>query len=120
MSFEFENTEAYKRVRKNLIKDLPKADDDIKKVENLAIKKPSSGYSLSGFGKNIIRKLRGKLRSYNKGKSSGLRFLYLHCETSIVPLLIYNKGKFKQEDQMKEKLREQLKEVKQELDINDE
>lgn len=126
MRFDFQKTYAYERVRKNLIKDLPNADEDIENVENVATNKPDHGVVISGSkyaseSKYTIRKLRGQLKSSkNKGQSSGLRFIYLHLQTSIIPLLIYNKGQFKQEKDVKAKVRAQLVEVKQELEINDE
>lgn len=126
MRFEFKKTEAYERVRKNLIKDLSQADNDIKKVEDKATKKPNHGQTVSGKkyaseGQYTIRKIRGELKSSKgKGQRSSLRLIYIHKETSIIPLLIYEKKQFKQEKDVTSKVRKQFEEVKQELDIDNE
>jgi hypothetical protein len=115
MSSQLVITETYKKVRSQLIKRYPKSEADIKNCEQYTTKHPRKGDSCTGYGDHEIRKIRGKLKSYKLGKSSGLRLIYLYDEPKVVPVLIFKKGQFKQEQAVKDSVLEQLSNIISEL-----
>ena len=70
-----------------------------------------------GFSPLSVRKIRVGLPEYKIGKRSGLRLLYLNIPTKekIVPLAIYRKKLFSNEQDVKKRISEALKTLEKEL-----
>jgi len=97
-----------------IFKKYPNSQKDIEtELSNLA-KKPMAGNAIPGFSPNQIRKLRIPLKKYNIGKSNGLRIIYLvdPRNNRITKLHIYCKKQYRGEQEVKENVRNALKELK--------
>lgn len=70
-----------------------------------------------GFSPLSVRKLRIGLPEYKIGKRGGLRLLYLSipAKEKIVPLAIYRKKLFNNEQNVKKRIKEALKYLEKEL-----
>jgi hypothetical protein len=109
-------TFVFKRILDEVLDAYPlDADSVYDYLNNLSAKFPA-GDRCPGYGMEV-RKLRIPLPRYRFSASKGLRLLVLKLEQadSLLPLVVYKKGRFKRENEAiawtKSKLREILQEV---------
>ena len=105
-----------KQLQKSLKKhpnSLPHVSRTINDLEN----NRQQGDVYPGFSPLSVRKLRIGLPEYKIGKRSGLRLLYLSipAKEKIVPLAIYRKKLFSNEQDVKKRISEALKALEKEL-----
>jgi hypothetical protein len=104
---------AFERQLKTIFKKYPNSQQDINtKIEDL-VKNPLQGDVYPGFNPLIVRKIRMGLRAYKIGDRSGLRLIFLHSQEKLVvaPLVIYKKGAYGREHEVKEMIINTLKEI---------
>ena len=113
--FGFKVTAAYKSSKVKLLKKYPKADKDESAAATAVRNCPNLGDLFPGVGGYGTRKARFPLRSYNIGKSGGLRLIFFPTATFIVPVHIYAKRMCRTETEEIEKVKENLRLIIQEL-----
>ena len=78
---------------KDVIKDFPKAKSDIYDfLVNLSAS-PGLGDPVPGYGGKVFKQ-RWSLKSYNIGKTGGLRIYYYFHEGLLAPFFIFSKKQF--------------------------
>jgi hypothetical protein len=77
---------------------------------------PFAGDAYPGFLPFHIRKLWIALKAYRLSKRNGLRFIYLVIAeiSTIIPLHIYKKGEYKQEQEVLHRIKRNVKSIIQE------
>jgi len=82
---------------KDIIRDYPKAKSDIFDFLNYLSSTPTLGDPVPGYAGKVFKERWG-LKSYNIGKSGGLRIYYYFKGTLVVPFFIYTKRQFADAD----------------------
>ena len=103
---------AFERRLKKIFKRYPKAEKEIEKQIRAVAERPTLGDRIPGYGELSLYKHRIGLRSYRIGKRGGLRLIYLHVPGVCVSLVtIYAKPDYRGEQDVKENIREALREI---------
>ncbi len=113
MSYLIEYPRPFKSHLKEVIKKFPRCEKRIASQIEILSENPDTGDSYPGFGEISVRKIRIPLPEYSIGQSKGLRliFIILPSKNKIVPLVIYQKGKYAAEHDIKRLVINYLKEV---------
>jgi len=120
MSLEFRFCPVFKSILKNLLISFPNAEKNIVNTI-LSLKDDPRGNPYPGFQEFLVKKIRLSLKEYRIGKRKGLRFIYLlvNEKNMIIPLHIYKKGGYKKEDKVKKSIKENLKQILEELKLGE-
>lgn len=104
--------EGFKRQLARIIKEYPKAEDQINKDIRKIEASPQSGDLIPGF-RHMTRKTRIGIKKYNIGKSSGLRliWLYLSKENILLYLCVYMHKDFKDEKSVRNLINNSINEA---------
>lgn len=116
MPYSLEYSRSFNTCLKRILKKFPNSERTIRKeIERLGIN-PDQGDKYPGFGAFAVRKMRIRLPEYGMGKRGGLRLIFLvHPEKGkIVPLILYQKGLFP-EQEVRAAIIAALKEIAAEL-----
>jgi mRNA-degrading endonuclease RelE of RelBE toxin-antitoxin system len=90
MPYDLNIPKYFWEIAKNLLDKYPKAKSDIFDLLEFISQHPETGDKIPGY-EGKIRKTRGGLKSYNEGKSGGLRIIYYYHGSLLAPLFIYSK-----------------------------
>jgi hypothetical protein len=104
---------AFKRSLKDVLDKFPKSKKAIEKhITDLTIN-PEQGDIYPGFNQQIVRKTRVNLKEYNLSSKKGLRFIFLSLPDKgiLLPLHIFKKGEYKQEQQVKKDIITKLRSI---------
>ncbi len=117
MPCELRKFKPFEHQLSNISKKYTNSTKSIEKQVNKLANNHGNGSRYPGFGDLEIRKTRLPLKAYGIGKSKGLRVitLYLPEKNIISPIVIYKKGKYGTENEVKELIRNTLKEILKEL-----
>ncbi|WP_320008496.1 hypothetical protein [Maridesulfovibrio sp.] len=112
-----EETEAYLRYERSLLKKYPQAEYDIKRAKKKIIRSPCRGVVYRGRNKIALRKIRISIRILRISSRKGLRLFYFFSEkkNKAVPIFIFKKGRPQTEGQVMKLFNRAVKEVVAEL-----
>ena len=89
-------TKTFAKSYEDILKKYPKSKEEIEKfIDTIDVK-----FEMADIYPGIVpevRKLRIALRSYNIGKSAGVRLICAKFSKIYIPIFIYKKGQFKKE-----------------------
>lgn len=114
---ELQETNAYLRYEKNLLKKYPQAEKDIAKAKKLILAKPSKGVVYRGLNTLALRKIRVAISMLRISARRGLRLFYFYSEKKdkAVPIYIFKKGHPQTEGQVMKLFNHAVNEVVTEL-----
>ncbi|WP_319760208.1 hypothetical protein [Maridesulfovibrio sp.] len=112
-----QETNAYLRYEKHLLKKYPQAKRDIKRAKKKILKRPTRGVVYRGSGKIALRKIRVSIRILRISPRKGLRLFYFYSEkkNKAVPIFIFKKGRPQTEGQVMKLFNRAVNEVVAEL-----
>ncbi|WP_432737492.1 hypothetical protein [Maridesulfovibrio sp. FT414] len=114
---QLQETEAYLRYEKSLLKKYPQAQKDIAKAKKLILKKPGNGVVYRGLNTLALRKIRVAITMLRISARKGLRLFYFYSEkkNKAVPIYIFKKGHPQTEGQVMKLFSRAVDEVVAEL-----
>lgn len=120
MPYSVELSKSFISFLKEVLKKFPKSRKRIGKQISALAENPVQGNAYPGFGEISVRKMRISLQEYRISKSKGLRLIYvvLPSKEKIVPLVIYKKGKYAGEHEIKNLVIAKVKEINDHIDRN--
>ncbi|WP_320175357.1 hypothetical protein [Maridesulfovibrio sp.] len=112
-----QETEAYLRYERTLLKKYPQAQNDINRAKKKILRRPSRGVVYRGLNKIALRKVRVAIRILRISPRKGLRLFYLYSEkkNKAVPIFIFKKGRPQTEGQVMKLFNRAINEVVAEL-----
>lgn len=112
-----QETDAYLRYEKSLLKKYPQAQRDIKRAKKKILRRPSRGVVYRGRNKIALRKIRISIRILRISPRKGLRLFYFYSEekNKAVPIFIFKKGRPQTEGQVMKLFNRAINEVVEEL-----
>ncbi|WP_319779489.1 hypothetical protein [Maridesulfovibrio sp.] len=112
-----QETDAYLRYEKSLLKKYPQAERDISRAKKKIIKRPARGVVYRGLNKIALRKVRVAIRILRISPRKGLRLFYFYSEkkNKAVPIFIFKKGRPQTEGQVMKLFNRAVNEVVKEL-----
>ncbi|MEW6659973.1 MAG: hypothetical protein AB1424_15045 [Thermodesulfobacteriota bacterium] len=113
MSFDVQRLPPFDGNLEKVLKKYPLSSTRINGLINSIGNSYQDGDVYPGFGECQVRKIRLGLEEYNLKPRKGLRliFLVIPKKNKIVPLIVYKKGEFKSEDEIKHKVKKHLKDL---------
>ena len=116
MPLEISFCPTFKALFEKTIASFIKSRKDVSESIN-SLKSGPTGNTYPGFKEHVVKKIRIALKEYKIGKRKGLRFIYLYLKdkNKLIPLFIYKKGVFKNENKIKEKIKHVLPKILIEL-----
>ncbi len=114
---QLQETNAYLRYEKSLLKKYPQAGKDIAKAKRQIVSKPSRGVVYRGLNTMALRKIRVAISLLRISARKGLRLFYLYSEKKNKAVLIYifKKGRPQTEGQVMKQFSHAVDEVISEL-----
>jgi len=113
MPFDIQRLPTFDSNLEKVLKKYPLSSTRINDLVNTIGDFYKNGVIYPGFGECQVRKIRLGLEEYNLKPRKGLRliFLVIPKKNKIVPLMAYKKGEFKSEDEVKNKIKKQLRDL---------
>lgn len=114
---KLQETCAYLRYERNLLKKYPQAEKDIARAKKLIMKKPARGVVYRGLNRVALRKVRVAISILRISARKGLRLFYFYSEKKdkTVPIFIFKKGRPQTEGKVMEMFNRAVNEVISEL-----
>lgn len=114
---KLQETDAYLRYEKSLLKKYPQARKDIVKAKSQIIRKPAGGVVYRGLNTMPLRKVRVAISMLRISARKGLRLFYFYSEkkNKAVPIFIFKKGRPQTEGQVMKLFSHAVDEVVAEL-----
>ncbi len=114
---KLQETCAYLRYEKSLLKKYPQAKRDILRAKKKILKRPVRGVVYRGLNKMALRKIRVAIRVLRISPRKGLRLFYFYSEkkNKTVPIFIFKKGRPQTEGKVMALFNQALNEVIDEL-----
>ncbi|WP_320170551.1 hypothetical protein [Maridesulfovibrio sp.] len=112
-----QETSAYLRYEKNLLKKYPQAEKDITKAKKQILRRPDRGVVYRGLNTLALRKVRVAISMLRISARKGLRLFYFYSEKKdkAVPIYIFKKGRPQTEGQVMKLFSRAVDEVVEEL-----
>lgn len=114
---KLQETSAYLKYERNLLKRYPQAKKDIARAKRSILKRPNKGVVYKGLNQKALRKVRVAISVLRISARKGLRLFYFHSEkkNKTVPIFIFKKGRPQTEGKVMALFNQAMNEVISEL-----